>query len=185
MIPERQKIKVLPSGSLMHMGRPSPTEKQQLVGFAHPTEKQKGFRRMPTDTKTLERFELFSGLKQNELEAVAALMHPMRVTEGEVLIRGGDPAHTFFVVLSGNFMLYFKEGRAMTLHKEGDIMGWSTIVTPFQYKGTAVALTDGEVLSMSGQEFLQLIQGDSSIGDKIMKRINKIISERMPFISGP
>jgi CRP-like cAMP-binding protein len=82
-------------------------------------------------------------------------------------------------------MLYFKEGRAMTLHKEGDIMGWSTIVTPFQYKGTAVALTDGEVLSMSGQEFLQLIQGNSSIGDKIMKKINKIIAERMPFITGP
>jgi len=70
------------------------------------------------------------------------------------------------------------------LHNKGNIIGWSTVVTPFQYRGTAIALTDGLVLSMPGQEFLRLIQSDSTLGDKIMRKINKIVSERMPYTTG-
>ncbi len=139
---------------------------------------------MSIDTHTLKSLDLFPDLNHAELEQIASLMHQIRVTEGEVLMRRDDPAHTFFIILSGNFMIYFKESRAFTLHKKGDIMGWSTVVTPFRYTGTAVALTDGAVLSMPGQEFFRLIQSNSVLGDKIMKIINKIIAERMPFVTG-
>lgn len=136
---------------------------------------------MPTDIQTLESLDLFAELNSGELEQLAPLMHTARVSEGEVLIRKGDPAQTFFVVLSGNFMISFKEGRAITLHEKGEIMGWSTVVTPFQYRGTAIALTEGNVLTMSGQEILRLIQENSTLSEKIMKKINVVVEERMPF----
>ena len=139
---------------------------------------------MSTDIQTLKSLDLFADLNFGELEQIAPLMHLMKVAEGEVLTRKGEPARTFFIILSGNFMLSFKKERSFTLHNKGNIIGWSTVVTPFRYTGTAVALTDGLVLSMPGQEFLRLIQSDSALGDKIMRKINKIVSERMPYVTG-
>ncbi len=139
---------------------------------------------MSTDIQTLKSLDLFAELNFGELEKIASLMHMMKVAEGEVLTRKGEPARTFFIVLSGNFMLSFKKERSFTLHNKGNIIGWSTVVTPFQYRGTAIALTDGLVLSMPGQEFLRLIQSDSTLGDKIMRKINKTVSERMPYTTG-
>ncbi len=139
---------------------------------------------MPIDANILESLDLFVDLKPDELEQIAPLMNDFKVTEGEVLTRRGDPAHTFFIILSGNFMVYFKKDRAFTLHKKGEVIGWSTVVTPFRYTGTAVALTEGEVLSMEGEEFLRLIQSNAALGDKIMKKINMVVAERMPFVTG-
>ncbi len=138
---------------------------------------------MPTDIQTLKSLDLFKELTSDELNLIAPIIHPVKVNEGELLTQRGEPATAFYVVLKGNFIISFKDGRAFTLHNRGDIIGWSTIVTPFRYTGTAVALTDGEVLTLQGDDFLQAIQGESSIGDKIMNKINPIIADRVPYFS--
>ena len=139
---------------------------------------------MTIDIQTLLSLDFFSDLNFGELEQLAPLINLMNVNEGEILTQKGKPARTFFIILSGNFMLSFKKERSFILHNKGNIIGWSTVVTPFQYTATTIALTDGLVLSMPGQEFLLLIQNDSALGDKIMQKINKIVSERMPYVKG-
>ncbi len=136
---------------------------------------------MPTDPMALGAMDLFAELKPAELEQVQSIAHPMQVAEAEILTRIGAPAHNFFIILSGNFMIAFKGDRAITLHDKGKIMGWSTVFSPFRYKGTTVALTEGEVLSIPGGKLLNLMQGAPALGDKIMKKINAIASERMFF----
>jgi CRP-like cAMP-binding protein len=133
---------------------------------------------MTSSLDLLESIGIFSTLTQEELETVAPLIHPMKVMEGEILARRGDIARTFFIIVKGNFMIAFNDGKAITLHDKGDIMGWSTLVTPFEYRGTIVALTKGEVLTMPGQEFYRLLQSNSALGDKIMKEINPIAASR-------
>ncbi len=81
-------------------------------------------------------------------------------------------------------MVFFKDGRSYTLHNKGDVIGLSTVVIPFYYTGTAVALSDGVVLSMPGQELLRLIESNPALSDKIMKKINQIVSARLPFVTG-
>ncbi len=139
---------------------------------------------MTVDICLIESLDIFAGLKHAELELIASLMHKTRVTEGEVIARRGDSAHACFIVLSGNFMISFNKDRAITLHNKGDIMGCSAVVAPFNYTGTATALTNGEVLSMPGQDFLSLIKSNPALSNKIMKKINGIISERSPFLTG-
>jgi CRP-like cAMP-binding protein len=136
---------------------------------------------MPTDPMALGSLDLFAEMKPAELERVQSIALLMQVAEAEILTRIGAPAHNFFIVLSGNFMIVFKDDRAITLHDKGKIMGWSTVFTPFRYKGTTIALTEGEVLSIPGDKLLNLIQSAPALGDKIMKKINTIASERMFF----
>ena len=125
--------------------------------------------------------DFFAELNPAELEQVQSIAHPMQVAEAEILTRIDAPARNFFIVLSGNFMIAFKDDRAITLHDKGKIMGWSTVFTPFRYKGTTIALTAGEVLSIPGDKLLGLIQSAPALGNKIMKKINAIASERMFF----
>lgn len=136
---------------------------------------------MTIDIHVLEGLSLFSDLSAQEKSAIAEIMQQTAVMEGEVLATRGRTAHTFFVVLSGSFMVHFDKGRAFTLQKKGDIMGWSAVVTPFKYTGTMTALTDGEVLHASGKSFLRLIQSNAELGDRVMKKINAVVSERRPF----
>ncbi len=136
---------------------------------------------MPASPELLRSIELFSAFTREELEKIAPLVTPVKVMEGEVLAKIGYRARTFFIVIKGNFMISFQNGKAITLHHRGDIMGWSTLVAPFTYKGTVVALTDGEVLTLPGQEFYLLLQSDSELSGKIMNEINSIIASRSPY----
>ena len=137
---------------------------------------------MPNNVDTLGSLSLFEKLTAEELEQVQALIQRQRVVESQVLVKKGDPAASLFINWSGNFMISFDEVRAITLHQKGDIMGWSAVFTPFRYKGTIVALTDGEVLALPGEDFLRLLLNNAALGDKIMKTINQVASERMSFV---
>jgi CRP-like cAMP-binding protein len=134
------------------------------------------------DIQILKSIELFKDLDGGELGQLASILNPVRVTEGETLMRRGEPAQTFYVVLSGNYMVYFKGGQAFTLHKLGDVIGWSTVVTPFYYRATGIALTNGDLLSMSRLEFLRLVQKNAVLSGKIMKKINEVVEKRLYFL---
>ncbi len=133
------------------------------------------------DVKLIGQLDLFKGLLPRELEKIVPLLHHMKINEGEEFITIGQPAKTLYIILSGNYMVYFKNGNAFTVHYRGDIVGWTTVVTPFRYSGTVVALTDGEVLTLSGQDFRQLLLENAELGEKIMKKIHAIMGERTPF----
>ena len=139
---------------------------------------------MAVNPKTLYDMSLFRDMDADALGKISLLMNYMKVQEGELLTQKGQNAHTFYVILSGNFMISFKEDRAVTLHERGQIMGWSSVVTPFRYTGTAVALTRGEVLCLSAAAFRELLMGDARISELLMKKINAIIAERMPYYAG-
>lgn len=137
---------------------------------------------MSTDTQQLESLHIFAQLTPEERRQILAITHTVKVVEAQVLAQKKRPARDFFINLSGNFMIAFDQGRAITLHQKGDLMGWSSVFTPFRYKGTIVALTDGEVLSIPGEDFLRLILGNAGLNDKLMKTINQIAAERMSFV---
>jgi CRP-like cAMP-binding protein len=136
---------------------------------------------MEEEKQVLKRTDLFKDLEPVELEKISAIMQLTRVHEGEILTDRKQPAYFFYVVISGNFMLAFEEDRAFTVHEEGECLGWATLAASSNYTATTVALSDGEVLCMSGQDFLELIQINSAIGDKLMAKSCKLLEKRLPF----
>jgi len=139
---------------------------------------------MPVDINIIKSLNFFKDFSHADLEEIAPLIDQIRTTEGERITCRGCHADTFFIIFSGNFMISFKHDRSYTLHDRGDIMGLSTLIMPFAYTGTAVALTEGAVLSMPGEKLLRIIQSNSELGEKIMKKINEIVEKRMPFVTG-
>ena len=139
---------------------------------------------MSIDAHILKPLDFFADFKQHELERCAEALKSRAVEAGEVLIQRGTPALTFFIILSGAYEVDFQGDRSITLAQIGEVMGWSTVVHPFHYTGTITAKNHGEVLEISSRDFFELIQGDNALGEKIMKKIDKIASERRTIAAG-
>jgi len=139
---------------------------------------------MSIDAHILKPLDFFTNFSTHELEACAASFKSRTVEAGEVIIEQGTPALTFFIILSGTYEVSFKEGHSNILDRKGEVMGWSTVVHPFSYIGTVKAQNDGEVLEISSRVFFELIQEDNALGEKIMKKIDKIASKRRTIARG-
>jgi CRP-like cAMP-binding protein len=139
---------------------------------------------MSIDTHILKSLDFFVDFKQHELEEFAAALKSRAVESGEVIIKRGTPALTFFIILSGTYEVAFEGDRSIILERMGEVMGWSTVVHPFHYTGTITVKKGGEVLGISSRDFFELIQGNNALGEKIMEKINKIVSERRSIAAG-
>ncbi|MDD2388470.1 MAG: cyclic nucleotide-binding domain-containing protein [Desulfobacterales bacterium] len=137
---------------------------------------------MAVDVNILKSISIFDDICSSNLHKLSSLIYPVKVSEEEVLIRKKNPAHSLYIIMSGNFMVSFKDGRGYTLHDRGDIIGWSSFITPFKYKGTSVALTDGEVLSIHSRKLQGLIQENAELATQFLEKINSIILDRLQFI---
>ncbi len=126
---------------------------------------------MPVAIDTISQLDLFKDLKTAELTRIAAITQLLRVGEGETLTRRDDAANTFYIIISGMFMISYQKERALTLNRKGDFVGWSSIADPQRYTGTTTALTAGEVLAIAGSDMLALMDENPDLKDKVMARI--------------
>lgn len=139
---------------------------------------------MSIDAHILKPLDFFADFTQLEVEAWAAALKSRTVKAGEVIIERGTPALTFFIILSGTYEVRFQNDRSLLLENKGEVMGWSTVVHPFHYIGTVKARGEGEVLEISSRDFFELIQRDNALGEKVMKKIDRIASERRRIAAG-
>ena len=130
----------------------------------------------------LKRFEIFAGLDLAELKLLSAMAEERQAREGEELIREGSPARTLYILQEGNLMVAFPDGRAITLHRPGRVVGWSALVSPTQYTASVTCLTDSILISFPGSELLRLVQRNVAFGTKIMRKISEVLSRRLPFL---
>jgi len=131
----------------------------------------------------LRKYDIFLDLEPNELAALAKIADVVHASEGETIINEGQPARTFYVMDQGNLMVAFKDGRALTLHGHGEVVGWSAIIHPTHYAGDVICLTDCSFISFPGSELLRLIQSNVAMGTKIMRMVSERVANRIPFLA--
>jgi CRP-like cAMP-binding protein len=139
---------------------------------------------MSIEVNIIKALDFFYGLSQDQLDEFAAVLKPTSVEKGDVIIRKGTPALTFYIILAGVYEVTFEAGPSVTIDKKGEILGWSTVVAPFHYTGTVVAQAPGELLYLSSQDFFELIQNNNELGERIMKKIDKVAQSRRALAKG-
>ena len=130
----------------------------------------------------LKKYEILAELDPGELKFLSAMAEATQAREGEVLIQAGLPARTLYILQAGNLMVAFPDGRAITFHKPGRVVGWSALVSPTSYTASVTCLTDCTLISFSGSELLRLVQRNVAVGTKIMRKISEVLSRRLPFL---
>lgn len=131
----------------------------------------------------LTKYDIFLEFDPSELAELAMIAEEVKAGEGEVIIQEGTPPGTFYVMDQGNIMVAFSDGRALTLHGAGEIIGWSALIYPIRYTAGVVCLTDSAFIAFPAGALQRLMQHNEVLGAKLKQRILQRVANRMDFIA--
>lgn len=133
----------------------------------------------------LSEFELFEGLSVEQLETVADLCEEVTCSRGEMLFWEGDEAGLLYILLEGKIHISLQlssrpERVTMSIIGEhGQPFGWSGVVAPHYYTASALCESDCRALAINGQELLQVLAQDPTMGFVVIQRVAEVISTRL------
>lgn len=136
-------------------------------------------------TETLSRFSLFNGLPESLLKEIAAISTEAAYKKGEFIFREGEKADKLHFLLDGSVALRVN----LTSRPESvtvsfvsspfQSFGWSGVVPPYHYTSSAECDEDSNLLIISAEPFMKLLEQHPKAGFKVMQRIAVIIADRL------
>jgi len=133
--------------------------------------------------EALRKSDLFEGLGDDELIAIAKLAREVTCEAGEIIFREGDPARDLYIVREGRVAILIDIGRGKqtvieTISRNSSF-GWSAMVSPYTFTGSARALERTRLIVLSGRDLRELCRTNCSTCYTIMEKIAMIISRRL------
>ncbi|MBX3686889.1 MAG: Crp/Fnr family transcriptional regulator [Rhodocyclaceae bacterium] len=129
---------------------------------------------MASDTY-LDRVDIFAGLNESQLEALRQNSRIRAVLPGTIVVSEGDEPHGLFIVQSGTLKAFLMDenGREITLSLlgEGDYFGELALLDDAPRSASVIALERGELLQLSQQAFLELIENDPKVMHTVVRNL--------------
>lgn len=114
----------------------------------------------------LAEIPLFEGLSRRHLEKVASVAVTKRFTANTPLVRQGQPATAFYVILDGRVRVEVP-GRPVELGA-GDFFGEMALIDGEPRSATIVSLSDVYAMVIARPKFLKLLEAEPKIALAIM-----------------
>ena len=116
---------------------------------------------------------IFAGLPVPRLEAAAQALEPVPVTAGTVVVRQGDPADRFYVISEGaQRVTQVPDGggpeKELRTLGPGDVFGEIGILRGSPRTATVTATTDGILLALEADEFLELVGSGPGLSSRLL-----------------
>jgi CRP-like cAMP-binding protein len=136
--------------------------------------------------RLLQGFDLFNGLDEDELKAVAALGREETFYEGDVIFQEGTEAKSVYLLAEGRVALRFRlplkpltrETTIDTMSK-GEAFGWSALVRPHRLTASAICSEQARCLVFERADLEQLFHENNHIGYVIMENLGAVIAGRL------
>ena len=136
--------------------------------------------------RLLQGFDLFEGLNEDELKAIATLGHEENFDEGEVIFQEGTEAKRVYLLVEGRVALRFRlpvkpPSRETTIETmgKGEAFGWSALVKPHRLTATAICSEPTKCLTFEGADLQQLFQENCHIGYVVIEHVAAVIASRL------
>ncbi len=127
--------------------------------------------------ETLKKIDVFSECSSKELKAISKLMTQVRVKEGRVLTKEGDPGREFMVIEEGSATVR-RGGKVLATLGPGDFFGEMAVIAGVPRTATITADTDMVLEALNRREFSSLLDQSPAIAKKVLvgavKRLNEI-----------
>ncbi len=130
-------------------------------------------RALDLERRRILELPIFAGLPSNRLEAAAQAFSPVEVGAGEVVVRQGEPADRFYVISAGTFavtQVSAKGSDPVALRQLGpdDVFGEIGLLQHSQRTATVTAETDGRLLALAGDRFLELVGSGPGLSSRLL-----------------
>jgi len=133
--------------------------------------------------KELREIYLLENLTDSMLGRMAPLLQMRLFAAGDTIFAQGDEARFFYMLKLGKVLLEVDASDTISVSmgaiKSRFCFGWSALLPGSQYTSTAVCVEPCEVMSIPGQDFLDLMEKDHSMGYRVMQIIASILKSRL------
>jgi len=134
---------------------------------------------------SLSGFPLFKGVSPTILEKIAAISAELSFKTGQTIFREGEKADQLHFLIKGsialrvNIMTRPESVTVSFVTKSLECFGWSGLIEPHFYTASAICEEDCDIMTVSGNELLQILDSDTDAGFKVMHRVANLISDRL------
>ena len=137
--------------------------------------------------ETLERIiaehPFFEGLEPAFMSLVVGCASNVRFKSGAYIFKEGDEANTFYLLREGKVALEIFAPQHKPIIVEtleaGEILGWSWLLPPYQWKFHAHALADTRAIAIDGKCLRNKCEENHDLGYELLKRFSGIIGLRL------
>ncbi|MDY0056713.1 MAG: cyclic nucleotide-binding domain-containing protein [Methyloversatilis sp.] len=136
---------------------------------------------LQTPFNVLRQAPFFSGLSDAQLHAITLISRPEDWAQHSRIYNIGDAVKSLYVLLDGKVRFAIGVGGRNTsagdVLERGQVFGWAALVPAAQGRiATASCVTDCRVLAIDGARLLMLMDVDHTMGYRIMKQLNLLIT---------
>jgi CRP-like cAMP-binding protein/rubredoxin len=127
---------------------------------------------------------LFHGLSDEEMQKILSIGEVMTCEPGTVLFRENDDALTIYFIESGRVAVRVKEdGTEKTVYtaSNGDVLGWSTVVLPYQRTATGVVVERAKVIAINTTKFQNFCDQNAAMCYRVSQNLSRAVIARLRF----
>lgn len=140
---------------------------------------------VPIELEEVAQHPFLRGLKPPHLAALADCAMRLHFAPGDRILREGDPANRFYLLISGAVSLEAQRGeRRVTLQTitGGDVLGWSWLFPPYYTHFDARATEPVEAMFFYGTRLREMCERDHDLGYEILTRVTRVVIERLTLL---
>ncbi len=134
-------------------------------------------------TEYLSTHAFFSALSEDFVTLLCESVNTLEIKKGQVLFRQGDRADKFYIVRNGRISIQIPALMGPTLEIQDlsadQVLGWSWLISPYQWHFDARAVEDSELLEFDGTRILAKCEQEPKFGYALLKRFAALMSERL------
>lgn len=125
---------------------------------------------------------LFHGLSDEVIQNILNIGERMVYEPGTVLFREEDDALTIYFIESGRVAVQIKEGgteKTVYTASKGDVLGWSTVVLPYQRSASAVVVERAKITAINTTKFQNYCDQNPAMCYRVAQNVNRAVIARL------
>jgi len=138
---------------------------------------------METLDRIIAEHPFFIGLDDGFTNLMVSCASNVRFKASTYILREGDAANTFYLIREGKVAVEVMAPQhrpiIVSTLSVGEILGWSWLLPPFQWKFHARAVDDVRAIALDGKCLRTKCEQNHDLGYEVLKRFAQIIEQRL------
>jgi|GEM_PF-226125 len=134
----------------------------------------------------LARTDAFRPLNEDERAAIADLSVIHEFSNGDRLFKDGEPAKYMWVISEGTIDLRFElpgrktsEENTISTLSDNQIIGWSSLIPPYQYKLSAYCVSKKCLaMKINAEQLLDYLRQNPGLGYRVLAAMIRVVGKR-------
>jgi len=129
----------------------------------------------------IEKAYLFQGMSPEFMSEISRSLTCESRKKGDLVFKAEDPADFLYVIEEGRVRLSAGDRGivAQIVEKEGDALGWSSLVGRDVYSSSAECLTDARLIRIRREKLNEIFDRYPVCGYLLFRRLARMLAERL------